>query len=144
MGELFSQEVAQLADSMGVALYARFSVQEASLFLRCSIEAIEKLIKREKVGYIHVADGEVAFLGYQLVQHVLSGIQSAQALQTPPPLDPNGDKIIDIKEVLSMTALSRTTIWRLEQKGQFPARVSLCAGRVGWRLSEVSEWVRCR
>ena len=41
MGELFSQEVAQLADAMGVALYQRFSMQEAALFLRCSVESIE-------------------------------------------------------------------------------------------------------
>ena len=144
MAELFSQEVAELADSMGVALYSRFSVQEASLFLRCSIEAVEKLIKKEKVGYLHIAEGEVAFLGYQLVEYILSGIQSVQALQSPPPPDPNGDRIIDIKEVVAMTALSRTTVWRLEQRQGFPARVSLCAGRVGWRLSEVSEWIRCR
>ena len=144
MGELFSQEVAELADAMGVALYQRFSIQEASLFLRCSIDAVEKLIKKEKVGYIHIANGEVSFLGYQLVEHILTGIQSVQALKSPPPADPNGDRIIGIKEVVAMTALSRTTVWRLEQRQKFPARVSLCAGRVGWRLSEVSEWIRCR
>lgn len=144
MGELFSQEVAQLADAMGVALYQRFSIQEASLFLRCSIDAVEKLIKKEKVGYIHIAGGEVSFLGYQLVEHILGSIQSVQSLQSPPPADPNGDRIITMKEVVAMTALSRTTVWRLEQRQEFPARVSLCAGRVGWRLSEVSAWIRDR
>jgi predicted DNA-binding transcriptional regulator AlpA len=43
-----------------------------------------------------------------------------------------------------MTGLSRTSIWRLERKGEFPARVSLTAGSVGWRMSEVEEWVNNR
>ena len=40
-----------------------------------------------------------------------------------------------------MTGLSRTTLWRLERKGEFPARVALCAGSVGRRLSEVENWM---
>ena len=41
-----------------------------------------------------------------------------------------------------ITGLSRTTIWRLENKGQFPRKVTLSANSVGWRLSEVREWVK--
>jgi len=43
-----------------------------------------------------------------------------------------------------MTGLSRTTIWRLENKEEFPRRVSLGANSVGWRLSEVKRWVKGR
>ena len=43
-----------------------------------------------------------------------------------------------------MTGLSRTSIWREERKGNFPARVPLSAGSVGWRLSEVEAWIQAR
>lgn len=51
---------------------------------------------------------------------------------SPPP-----DKIIRSKEVQALTGLSRTTIWRLEREGKFPARVPLTASNVGWRLTDV-------
>ena len=57
--------------------------------------------------------------------------------------EPNAvDKIIRSKEVQELTSLSRTTIWRLERKGEFPARVPLTSGSIGWRLSEVREWIK--
>lgn len=48
------------------------------------------------------------------------------------------------KEVQEITGLSRTTIWREEREGRFPARVPLSARNVGWRLSEVEEWIKNR
>ncbi len=44
----------------------------------------------------------------------------------------------------AMTGLSRTTLWRMENKGEFPRRVSLGENSVGWRLSEVENWMRER
>jgi predicted DNA-binding transcriptional regulator AlpA len=54
------------------------------------------------------------------------------------------DHIIRAKEVQSMTGLSRTTLWRMENKGEFPRRVSLGVGSVGWRHSEVQHWLANR
>nr|WP_201340436.1 AlpA family phage regulatory protein [Isorropodon fossajaponicum symbiont] len=45
------------------------------------------------------------------------------------------------KEVQNMTGLSRTTLWRLENKGEFPYRVSLGGNSVGWKLSEIKGWI---
>jgi predicted DNA-binding transcriptional regulator AlpA/copper chaperone CopZ len=56
--------------------------------------------------------------------------------------NPLPDKIIRSKEVQELTGLSRTTIWRLEREGKFPARVPLTASNVGWRLTDVQEWIR--
>jgi prophage regulatory protein len=33
--------------------------------------------------------------------------------------------------------LSRTTVWRLERRGEFPRRISISDKRVAWRRSEV-------
>lgn len=46
------------------------------------------------------------------------------------------------KKVQEMAGLSRTTPWRLERKGDFPDRVALSSCSVGWKLSEVDEWLK--
>ncbi|WP_027715354.1 AlpA family phage regulatory protein [Desulfuromonas sp. TF] len=47
-------------------------------------------------------------------------------------------------EVLKMTGLGYTTVYRMEKAGKFPARKQLSAGRVGWLHSEVERWVNSR
>lgn len=54
------------------------------------------------------------------------------------------DKLIRRREVLELIGVSHSTQWRLEKAGQFPARVKLGTGSVGWHLAEVEEWVRER
>jgi len=54
------------------------------------------------------------------------------------------DKIIRSKEVQELTGLSRTTIWRMERTGKFPARVALSTSNVGWRLSDIQKWIRSK
>ena len=52
--------------------------------------------------------------------------------------------IIRRREILRRTGLSCTTQWRLETAGQFPARVQLTAGNVGWFEDEVDAWISAR
>src|SRR5438132_11995562 len=47
-------------------------------------------------------------------------------------------------EVCARTGLSRTTLWKLERQGQFPARRVLTANTVGWLAAEVEEWIVTR
>jgi len=54
------------------------------------------------------------------------------------------ERIVRTKELLELTGLSRTTIWRMEKAGTFPNRVSLGEASIGWRYSEVSEWIEKR
>jgi len=42
------------------------------------------------------------------------------------------------------TSLSRSTVWRLEKLGQFPKRIKLSPNCVGWRKSEVLDWLSSR
>lgn len=53
-------------------------------------------------------------------------------------------KIIRRHEVCQLTALSYSTLWRLEKKGQFCQRVRLSANSVGWLAAEVSDWCATR
>ena len=50
-------------------------------------------------------------------------------------------KIIRFTEVHKRTGLSRTTVWNLEQSGNFPERIILSARAVGWYEHEVNTWI---
>lgn len=143
MDQLFTPELCRIADSMGLALYQRFTPVEGSLFLRCPIENIQKLQKQKKLGYIQLTSDQVEFFGYQLIefllQQVLTPVQSKQATKNQPK-----EKILRIEEVTKMVGLSRSTIWRMETKGRFPARVPLGTRSVGWRNIEIEEWITKR
>jgi len=54
------------------------------------------------------------------------------------------DRIILEKERKQMTGISRTTAWRMEQKGKFPKRRQVSDGLVGWLESEINEWISSR
>jgi len=43
-----------------------------------------------------------------------------------------------------MVGLSRSTLWRMERKGDFPARIPLSSRNVGWRLVDVEKWIKNR
>ena len=47
-------------------------------------------------------------------------------------------------DVIRVTGLSRTTLWRLERQGEFPTRIRLGLNSVGWREEEVQNWVETR
>ena len=54
------------------------------------------------------------------------------------------DRILRIREVVHRTGLSRPTIYRLVERGEFPHQVQLSAQCVGWKESEVAAWIEER
>ena len=57
------------------------------------------------------------------------------------------ERIMRIPEVVKVTGLSRTTIWRRVKSGDFPPPVrlgSLATRSVGWREGEVKRWLDSR
>jgi prophage regulatory protein len=53
-------------------------------------------------------------------------------------------KIIGPVETIKTTNLSRSTLWRLEKRGEFPQRINISSNRVGWYEDEVSTWIESR
>ena len=51
------------------------------------------------------------------------------------------EKILRPRAVVQMVGLSRTTLWRLENAGLFPARRKISLGAIGWLESEVLKWI---
>jgi len=53
----------------------------------------------------------------------------------------NNRYFLSINETCDLVSLSRTTLWRLEQRGEFPKKVLLSPMRKGYRTSDLSEWM---
>ena len=54
------------------------------------------------------------------------------------------DRFIREPEVHGITGLSRTTRWRLEREGKFPARRQISDNAVAWVESEILNWIATR
>jgi len=142
MQQPFDDSFKEIADSMGISLYQRFSVAEASLFLRCHTKELNQIIKQNKIDYIQLTATKIEIFGYQLLQYLLNQT-THNKIQTPSN-SKQVDRILRANEVHTITGLSRTTLWRMENKEEFPRRVSLGANSVGWRLSEIENWMKER
>ena len=136
MSKFFSDNFEQIANDMGIALYTRFTIKDTCLFLRISEEELQSLIQKNKINYVN--SSEIAFFGYQLIEYLLS--TTTQNIINNP--TDKVDRIIRIKELTDMVGLSRTTIWRMENYGSFPKRISLGVNSVGLKLNEVNEWLK--
>ena len=53
-------------------------------------------------------------------------------------------RFIRLPEVLHLTGLSRSTVYRMEGRGDFPKRRQLGIGSVGWDFGEVLAWIESR
>lgn len=64
---------------------------------------------------------------------------------TPSPAIPGGytprERFIRLPEVLYTTGLSRSTVYEMMRRQQFPAQVSLGGKNVAWLASEVEQWM---
>ncbi|AQR60616.1 hypothetical protein BZG35_02350 [Brevundimonas sp. LM2] len=63
---------------------------------------------------------------------------------TVPPFDELEDRILPWSQVKVICGLSRTTVWRMQKTGDFPACVQVSQNRVGWWQSELLAWRRAR
>ena len=68
---------------------------------------------------------------------VVSG-QDASAKRVPPL------KLLRFPAVRERTGLSRSTIWRLERRGEFPKHHRIAPNVVAWIEEEVTSWIELR
>jgi len=52
--------------------------------------------------------------------------------------------VLRASETMKLVGLSRTTLWRMERRGDFPKRLRLGPSTVGWLESEVQDWIASR
>lgn len=53
-------------------------------------------------------------------------------------------RILRLNEVLHMTGLSRSLLYKLSQEGCFPKQIPLGGRAVGWLEQEVTDWILSR
>lgn len=58
-----------------------------------------------------------------------------------PATPPAPDRLIRLHEVCALVGVGKTSVYAIED---FPKRVQLSRRAVGWRLSEVLQWVESR
>jgi prophage regulatory protein len=63
-----------------------------------------------------------------------------QLRETRMSLQPH-DRILRIKTVLQVTGLTRSTLYRKVQRGEFPKQIKLSERCAGWREWEVAAWM---
>jgi prophage regulatory protein len=64
--------------------------------------------------------------------------------RAPSTPDDREDRLLPWSRVQDITGLSRTTAWRMQRSGDFPAPVPVSPGRVGWSESELTAWKAAR
>jgi len=50
-------------------------------------------------------------------------------------------KIIKVREVIEMTSLSNSTIYRMCNEDKFPKKIKLGTRSVGWRESDIIDFI---
>ena len=53
-------------------------------------------------------------------------------------------KILRMADVVAVTGVSRRTIYRWFNKGEFPKPVKLGSHHIGWRNGDVQDWLASR
>jgi prophage regulatory protein len=53
-------------------------------------------------------------------------------------------KLLRFPAVRERTGLSRSTIWRLERRGQFPKHHRIAPNVVAWIEEEITSWIELR
>lgn len=51
-------------------------------------------------------------------------------------------QIIRMEQMIKMTGLSKSTIWRLEKSGNLPTRIQLSKRSVGWELEAIENFLK--
>jgi prophage regulatory protein len=64
---------------------------------------------------------------------------SSSAPNYQPPI-----RFLRFPAVLARTGLSRSTIWRLERRGEFPRHRRISRNAVAWIEAEVADWMQSR
>ena len=54
------------------------------------------------------------------------------------------ERLLRRREVERLTSMSRSSIYRLMQEGEFPRPVRVGPSAVRWKLSDISAWIESR
>jgi prophage regulatory protein len=70
---------------------------------------------------------------------VSSKLETTMSTETKPHL-----RTIRLPDVLAKTGLAASSIWRLAQRGHFPAPIKLSPGCTAWFEHEIDDWLNAK
>ncbi|SES64410.1 helix-turn-helix transcriptional regulator [Oceanicella actignis] len=53
-------------------------------------------------------------------------------------------RLLRLNEVLAFTGLSRSVLYELQARGEFPRAVRIAERAVAWREDDIAEWINTR
>lgn len=56
----------------------------------------------------------------------------------------SNNRIIRPKELCEILGVSRTTLWRMQQRGELPKCIRISAGVVGWIETDIDDWIKAK
>jgi prophage regulatory protein len=69
---------------------------------------------------------------------------SQTASTSTAPSQNSATRLLRPRAVCQRIGVSRSTLWRLEQRGEFPAHRRISANAIGWLEHEVDAWILSR
>lgn len=54
------------------------------------------------------------------------------------------DPVLQLTEVLKVTSLKKTALYKMIEEGSFPRQIKLTKRRVGWKKSAIIDWIDSR
>jgi len=132
----------EMAKALNIEVYSRYDEEEASTVLNVTQSTLSNIINNGAISFVQVSSDQIEFFGFQLLEYLLDSIVERTVPTTF--TKNNEDRILRFPEVREMTGLSRTTLWRMENDNKFPKRVPLGVSSIGWKLSEVQNWIKLK
>lgn len=135
-----------IAKSMDIGLYQRVDETQAAALLHLNKNQLNALRDSKKISFIQVDEQLIEYFGFHLVNFLIASVSPAEGglQQSPDAASPPSERILRKQEVIKITSLSKTTLWRYEKKGIFPKHISLGVGAIGSHQSEVAQWLATR
>lgn len=128
-------------------LINKFSEYDDSIFLAEKLRSISKKNEGEDKYYLQECANHIESL-YSFTHEILRRIsvdknirgENIQSLTTQ--TESKQREFLRLPDVIAMTTLSRSSIYRMESEGKFPARANIGASHmVMWWKDEVSAWI---
>lgn len=106
-----------------IELRSKHTIDELQHLVR-QIDSIKDLIKRN----------DVQQPNYEQIKELVQN-------ETPSPRPTSPNDLIRREEVITMTGLSRSTIYTLMKNSEFPLSIKLSERSVAWRRGDIQNWI---
>ncbi|EWH07471.1 transcriptional regulator [Pseudoalteromonas lipolytica SCSIO 04301] len=106
-----------------IELRSKHTIAELQLLVR-QIDSIKELIHRN----------DVQQPNYEQIKELVQN-------ETPSPRPTSPNDLIRREEVITMTGLSRSTIYTLMKNSEFPLSIKLSERSVAWRRGDIQNWI---